>query len=89
MSAEQNHDDCDVHEGGVFSVVGAFLGTVTRAEWIVRTAAGFLLAAIFFVMPFSEIGGGEPWYCWVASGVVAFVVGTLMSWLLVWVWKEL
>jgi hypothetical protein len=35
-------------------------------------------------MPFTDLGKDEPWYFWVASGVVAFVVATL----LLWIWSE-
>jgi type VI protein secretion system component VasK len=51
--------------------------------WMKRTAAGFVLAALFFAMPFTEIGKDEPWYFWIGSGVVAFLVGILLTWIMI------
>jgi hypothetical protein len=93
LGAEPIQSEGDRDEGGFFSTVDRFLDMVTcgvtRGEWIVRTAAGFILAVMFFTIPFTEIGAGEPWYFWVGSGVIAFIVGTLMSWLLITFWKDL
>jgi len=52
--------------------------------WIKRIAAGAVLAACFFAMPFTDLGKEEPWYFWIASGLVAFVVAIL----LLWIWSE-
>jgi hypothetical protein len=62
---------------------------VARAEWILRTAACFVLAAMLFALPATQLGAGKPWYFWIGSGVIALVVGLLMLWILVRSWKEL
>ncbi len=50
--------------------------------WIKRIVPGFVLAAIFFAMPFTKLGEIEPWYFWMGSGVVAFLVGVLLTWIM-------
>ncbi len=54
-----------------------------------RTGAGFVLAALFWAMPLTELGMLEPWYFWLSSGVVAFTVGVLMTWILVTMRNEM
>lgn len=50
-------------------------------RWIKRTGAGFVLAALFFAMPFTDIGKDDPWYFWIGSGLIAFLAGTLLTWI--------
>jgi hypothetical protein len=79
----------DPASDGFLAGVERFLTAVHRGEWVARTAAGFVLAVLFFYMPFTELGAGEPWYFWAGSGVIAFIAGTLLTWLLVTVyWRE-
>jgi protein-S-isoprenylcysteine O-methyltransferase Ste14 len=58
-------------------------GKAMGLGWIKQIATGFVLAALFFVMPFTTIGKNEPWYFWIGSGIVASLVGTLLTWLMI------
>jgi hypothetical protein len=47
-----------------------------------QIAAAFVLAAMFFAVPFTELGKDEPWF-WIASGGVSCLVGSLLIWIFV------
>jgi hypothetical protein len=87
MGTPPENEDND--SGEILLGIKRMLVAVRRGEWILRTAAGFVLAVVFICLPFTELGAGEPWYFWVGSGVIAFIAGSLLTWLLVTVyWKD-
>ena len=83
---EPNQPDSD--REGFFAVVDRFVRRIEWGERIVRTAGGFVLAGMFFALPATELGASEPWYFWMGSGIIAFVAGSLLTWVLFRMWKD-
>ena len=68
-------------DSGFLGILADFGRLLHFGEMIVRSLAGFVLGGLLMAVPFMGVETGKPWYFWFGSGILAFMVGTLMCWL--------
>lgn len=74
-----NASTVEAKRGGFWSKVVDCLQFFGEVELLVRCTPGFILAAVFFCLPFFG-GFGEPWYFWIGSGVIAIAASLFLVW---------
>jgi hypothetical protein len=65
--------------GGLFGLVDRCLGFWYSTERVLAVIAGLFLAGLFCLVPLTSFGADEPWYFWVASGIVALAASVLLA----------
>lgn len=76
--ALQKPEDEERHD--FLSIISEIMEFFETTERLLSVLAGFFLAVVFSLMPFSELGKNDPWYFWVGSGLIALILSFVLSW---------
>lgn len=67
-------------QGGFLGLLEKVVDFFDTAERIKSVLAGLFLAVMFCLMPGTALGGGEPWYFWIGSGLIALTLSAVLAW---------